>query len=394
MMLRFHTQTAGVQLTAQQPEVNLVRVAVQGLAAVLGGTQSLHTNSYDEALALPSEKAARLALRTQQVLAYETDVTATVDPFAGSYVVESLTDEVESAALDLMRRVADHGRCGRSDRAGLPEERDRASAPTRSPSRSTTTSARSSGVNRFTVDEEEHYEPLRVDPTIEAEQADRLARLRAERDDGRCHDPPRRAAPGRAGHRQRAGPDEGRRCGPGPPCGEVSDALRDVWGTYTPATCSEVPDYPRRRDHGPPQVRYSTAWLPPTSTDGWPSSPNELVVFRRDVHAHPETARAEIRTTAKVAHRLARAGLEPRVLPGGTGLICDIGTEGPDRAGPAGRPRRASGRRREDRLAATGRRCPGCATPAATTSTPPSCWGPGSSSPSWRRRGCCRAASG
>ena len=95
MMLRFHTQTAGVQLTAQQPEVNLVRVAIQALAAVLGGTQCLHTNSFDEAIALPTEKAARLALRTQQVLAYETDVTATVDPFAGSYAVESLTDDVE-----------------------------------------------------------------------------------------------------------------------------------------------------------------------------------------------------------------------------------------------------------------------------------------------------------
>src|SRR6478735_8328932 len=102
LTLRFHTQTAGVQLTAQQPEVNLVRVAVQALAAVLGGTQSLHTNSYDEAIALPTQKAARLALRTQQVLAYETDVTKTVDPFAGSYVVESLTDDVETAALQLM----------------------------------------------------------------------------------------------------------------------------------------------------------------------------------------------------------------------------------------------------------------------------------------------------
>src|ERR671910_1620909 len=104
LMLRFHTQTAGVQLTAQQPEVNLVRVAVQALGAVAGGTQSLHTNSYDEALALPTEKSARLALRTQQVLAYETDVTATVDPFAGSYVVEAMTDEVESAAVALMER--------------------------------------------------------------------------------------------------------------------------------------------------------------------------------------------------------------------------------------------------------------------------------------------------
>src|SRR5215475_3433863 len=94
-MLRFHTQTAGVQLTAQQPEVNLIRVAVQALGAVLGGTQSLHTNSYDEAIALPTEKAARLALRTQQVLAHETDLTATVDPFAGSYVVEAMTDEIE-----------------------------------------------------------------------------------------------------------------------------------------------------------------------------------------------------------------------------------------------------------------------------------------------------------
>ena len=109
LMLRFHTQTAGVQLTAQQPEVNLVRVAVQGLAAVLGGTQSLHTNSYDEAIALPTVKAATLALRTQQVLAYETDVTATVDPFAGSYVVEAMTDEVEKGALELMAQVEEMG---------------------------------------------------------------------------------------------------------------------------------------------------------------------------------------------------------------------------------------------------------------------------------------------
>ena len=109
MMLRFHTQTAGVQLTAQQPEVNLVRVALQGLGAVLGGTQSLHTNSYDEAIALPTTKAARLALRTQQVIAYESDVTKTVDPFAGSYVVESMTDDLETAALELIQAVEDRG---------------------------------------------------------------------------------------------------------------------------------------------------------------------------------------------------------------------------------------------------------------------------------------------
>ena len=124
-MLRFHTQTAGVQLTAQQPEVNLVRVTVQALAAVLGGTQSLHTNSYDEALALPSEKAARLALRTQQVLAYETDVTGTVDPFAGSYVVETMTDDLERAAVELMQRVEDMGGAAAAIERGLPEGRDR-----------------------------------------------------------------------------------------------------------------------------------------------------------------------------------------------------------------------------------------------------------------------------
>src|SRR3954453_18582187 len=108
-MLRFHTQTAGVQLTAQQPEVNLVRVTTQAIAAILGGTQSLHTNSFDEAIALPTEKAARLAVRTQQVLANETDLTATVDPFAGSYAVESMTDEVEEQALALMAKLEDLG---------------------------------------------------------------------------------------------------------------------------------------------------------------------------------------------------------------------------------------------------------------------------------------------
>ncbi|HEV2451548.1 MAG TPA: methylmalonyl-CoA mutase family protein, partial [Streptosporangiaceae bacterium] len=108
-MLRFHTQTAGVQLTAQQPEVNLVRVAIQALAAVLGGTQSLHTNSYDEAIGLPSEKAATLALRTQQVIAYESDLTATADPFAGSYAIESMTDDIEAAATELIDQVEQAG---------------------------------------------------------------------------------------------------------------------------------------------------------------------------------------------------------------------------------------------------------------------------------------------
>ena len=132
-MLRFHTQTAGVQLTAQQPEVNLVRVSLQALAAVLGGTQSLHTNSFDEALALPSAKAARLALRTQQVIAYESDLTATVDPFAGSYAIESMTDDIESSREDPDGPDRGHGRGGGRDRARLPEGGDREGGLRRGP---------------------------------------------------------------------------------------------------------------------------------------------------------------------------------------------------------------------------------------------------------------------
>jgi methylmalonyl-CoA mutase N-terminal domain/subunit len=232
MMLRFHTQTAGVQLTAQQPEVNLVRVAVQGLAAVLGGTQSLHTNSFDEAIALPSEKAARLALRTQQVLAYETDVTATVDPFAGSYVVESMTDELEAAALDLMGRVEDLGGAVEAIEQGFQKREIERSAY------DVATSIDSGervvvGVNRFALDEEEHYEPLRVDPAIEAEQAERLARLRSDRDNGAVTaalDAVRAAAQGRDNVLRPMRTALAARA----TVGEVSDALRDVWGTYRP----------------------------------------------------------------------------------------------------------------------------------------------------------------
>ncbi|PJE94818.1 methylmalonyl-CoA mutase, partial [Streptomyces carminius] len=170
LMLRFHTQTAGVQLTAQQPEVNLVRVAVQGLGAVLGGTQSLHTNSYDEAIALPTDKSARLALRTQQVLAHETDVTATVDPFAGSYVVERMTDEIEELVTGLIGKVEELGGAVAAIEHGYQKgeiERSayRIAQETDSGERVVV------GVNRFQLDEEEPYEPLRVDPAIEAQQA-------------------------------------------------------------------------------------------------------------------------------------------------------------------------------------------------------------------------------
>ncbi len=180
-MLRFHTQTAGVQLTAQQPEVNLIRVAVQGLAAVLGGTQSLHTNSYDEAIALPTEKAARLALRTQQVLAFETDLTATVDPFAGSYVVEAMTDEIENAAVALIAQVNAYGSAVAAIEAGFQKREIETSAYRISQEIDAGTRT-VIGVNRFTIADDEPYEPMRVDPVIESEQVARLATLRAERD--------------------------------------------------------------------------------------------------------------------------------------------------------------------------------------------------------------------
>ncbi|MFH8607810.1 methylmalonyl-CoA mutase [Streptomyces sp. NPDC018029] len=233
LMLRFHTQTAGVQLTAQQPELNLVRVAVQGLGAVLGGTQSLHTNSFDEAIALPTDKSARLALRTQQVLAYETDVTATVDPFAGSYVMERMTNDVEEAALALMRRVEDLGGAVHAIEQGFQKaeiERNayRIAQETDSGDRVVV------GVNRYRLDEEEPYEPLRVDPAIEAQQAARLARLRAERDGA--------AVSAALAALQEAAKEEGANVlypmkealRARATVGEVCDALREVWGVYVP----------------------------------------------------------------------------------------------------------------------------------------------------------------
>ncbi len=232
-MLRFHTQTAGVQLTAQQPEVNLVRVAVQGLAAVLGGTQSLHTNSFDEAIALPTDKSARLALRTQQVLAYETDVTATVDPFAGSYVVEKMTDDVEAAAVALMDKVEELGGAVAAIERGFQKseiERNayRIALETEAGDRTVV------GVNRFKLDEEEPYEPLRVDPAIEARQVAQLAELRAARDQG--------AVDAALAALQKAAQGEDNVLYPmrdalraRATVGEVCNALRAVWGTYTPS---------------------------------------------------------------------------------------------------------------------------------------------------------------
>jgi methylmalonyl-CoA mutase, N-terminal domain len=241
-MLRFHTQTAGVQLTAQQPEVNLARVTLQALAAVLGGTQSLHTNSFDEALALPSEKAARLALRTQQVLAHETDLTATVDPFAGSYAIESMTTEIEEQAVALMARVAELGGAVAAIEQGFQKAEIERSAY--QIARQIDSGDRKVvGVNAFVTPDAERYEPLRVDPRIEAEQAARLDDLRGRRDGPavtRALDAVRRAASGRAGGTGGTGEHQNLL----PPLrdalsalatvGEVCDALRDVWGLYQP----------------------------------------------------------------------------------------------------------------------------------------------------------------
>ncbi len=231
-MLRFHTQTAGVQLTAQQPEVNLIRVALQGLGAVLGGTQSLHTNSFDEAIALPTQKAARLALRTQQVIAYETDVCKTIDPFAGSYVIESMTDELEAAALELMQAVEDRGGAVAAIEQGFQKSEIERSAY-RTQLEIDKGERLVVGLNKYTLDEEEPYEPLRVDPAIEIEQCERLEKLRAMRDESRVTaalDSLKRAAEGSDNmlypmKEALAAMATG---------GEVSKALRAVWGMYTP----------------------------------------------------------------------------------------------------------------------------------------------------------------
>ncbi len=231
-MLRFHTQTAGVQLTAQQPEVNMVRVTIQALAAVLGGTQSLHTNSFDEAIGLPSQKAATLAVRTQQVIAYESDLTATVDPFAGSYAVETMTDDIETAARQLIDQVEEAGGAAAAiehgfQKAEIERSAYRVARQVESGERVVV------GVNRFQADQEEPQQPLHVDPAIEREQADLLARLRSARNAAehkRRLDDLKRAAEGtqnvlvplREALRARA------------TVGEVCDALREVWGVYQP----------------------------------------------------------------------------------------------------------------------------------------------------------------
>lgn len=180
-MLRFHTQTAGSTLTAQQPENNVVRVTLQALAAVMGGTQSLHTNSMDEALWLPTEKSVRVALRTQQIIAYESGVADTIDPLAGSYVIEYLTDEIAARAMEYILKIDDMGGALAAIESGYlqKEVQDAAYSYQKAVEKKQQVVV---GVNAFQTDESLQLERLKVDPTIEQQQRQRLAVMRDQRD--------------------------------------------------------------------------------------------------------------------------------------------------------------------------------------------------------------------
>jgi methylmalonyl-CoA mutase N-terminal domain/subunit len=180
-LMRFHTQTAGVSLTAQQPEVNIVRTALEALAAVLGGTQSLHTNSFDEALALPTENAVRLALRTQQVIAHETGVVNTIDPLGGSYYLEDLTNRLEAEAYDYFDRIEKLGGVVPAIEENF-FQREIAEASFRYQSEVEAKQRVIVGVNRYQLEDEPEVEILRIDPALEQKQIDRVQALRARRD--------------------------------------------------------------------------------------------------------------------------------------------------------------------------------------------------------------------
>jgi methylmalonyl-CoA mutase, N-terminal domain len=231
-MLRFHTQTGGATLTAQQPQNNIVRTALEALAAVLGGTQSLHTNSFDEALALPTEQAAKIALRTQQVIGHETGVTHTVDPIGGSYYVESLTNEVEARAWGYLERIDQMGGAVEAIEAGFYQD-EIADAAFRIQQGIETGERVVVGVNGFEDPEEQPVRIQTIGQEEVARQVERLRALRASRDQGavdRALEEVETAARGTANLlppmkvalRARA------------TLGEVSDVLRGVFGEYHP----------------------------------------------------------------------------------------------------------------------------------------------------------------
>jgi methylmalonyl-CoA mutase, N-terminal domain len=230
-LMRFHTQTAGVSLTAQQPEVNIVRTALEALAAVLGGTQSLHTNSFDEALALPTEDAVRLALRTQQVIAHETGVVNTIDPLGGSYYVEERTNRLEAEAYDYFERIRQLGGVV----AAIKEnffQREIAEASFRYQSEVEQKQRIVVGVNRYALEDERPVEILKIDPGLEREQIERVQALRARRDSA--------AVESALGALKRDAASEDRNLMTPiveasrayVTMGEMCDALRAVWGVW------------------------------------------------------------------------------------------------------------------------------------------------------------------
>jgi methylmalonyl-CoA mutase N-terminal domain/subunit len=231
LLMRFHTQTAGVSLTAQQPEVNIVRTAIEALAAVLGGTQSLHTNSFDEALALPTEDAVRIALRTQQVIAHETGVVNSIDPLGGSYFLEDLTNRLEAEAYDYFDRIRKLGGVIPAIKENF-FQREIAEASFRYQSEVEAKQRVIVGVNRYTMDEDTSVEILRIDPALEQKQIDRVQALRARRDSA--------AAEAAATALKQAAARDDVNLMPlivdasraYVTMGEMCDSLREVWGVW------------------------------------------------------------------------------------------------------------------------------------------------------------------
>jgi len=232
MRMRFHTQTGGSTLTAQQPENNAVRVALQALAAVMGGTQSLHTNSMDEALWLPTENAVRLALRTQQVIAYESGVTDSADPLGGAYLVEYLTDEIEQRAQAYLDKIDQMGGAQSAIEQGYIQGEIQEAAYQYQRELETKDQI-VVGVNAFEVDEDLELERLRVDPSIEAEQCQRLAELRKRRDQTRIHEMLTQLETAARGD-ENLMPIFIESVENDVTLGEICKTLRQVWGEYQP----------------------------------------------------------------------------------------------------------------------------------------------------------------
>jgi methylmalonyl-CoA mutase N-terminal domain/subunit len=232
-MLRFHTQTAGSTLTAQQPENNIVRTAIQALAAVMGGTQSLHTNSYDEALALPTEQAVRIALRTQQVIAYESGVPQTVDPLAGSYYVESLTNEIEKRAAEYLGKIEVMGGMLKAIERGFVQQEIQ-NAAYEYQQAVDQDEAIVVGVNRFEVEEEKPIPIQKIDPALEPKQIERVRALRSRRDAGPWKDALNKVEEA-AGSGENVMPRILTAVEAYATVGEISDAMRRVFGEYKEA---------------------------------------------------------------------------------------------------------------------------------------------------------------